>query len=432
MNSQKIEYQDWIQQNPHGLISSKYSFEFPKQPSQFLGTPQPWNMATCVQSSPGYDGGCEQTDQGHVNSSSTIMSRFESPTSAFYATEVFMGFPQYDYQRTNQNLCPQSSKTHESGVPLSYHVSAENFSVDPICEQADDNNFQSRNPIQKLVKSNFGNNQCYGHEKAYEVANNNFRHRLFHLKNKLLGDYVTSDGRNGYLPFSFEGNQHPRFCHTTHNPALEQARFSGLQDKQFSRPSGGIPIASGNSVSSTPVLSTKTRIRWTPDLHEKFVECVNRLGGAEKATPKGILKLMDSEGLTIFQVKSHLQKYRIAKYMPESADGKAEKRTSSVNDVAQLDSKTGMQLREALQMQLDVQRRLHEQLEIQRKLQMRIEEQGRQLKMMLDQQESTNEVLSERHRAETAPPDEPLISLEEIEVWNPEGLRNSHFPSKIS
>ncbi|RRT63999.1 hypothetical protein B296_00006451 [Ensete ventricosum] len=34
-------------------------------------------------------------------------------------------------------------------------------------------------------------------------------------------------------------------------------------------------------VSSATAISSKTRIRWTQDLHERFVECVNRLGGAE-------------------------------------------------------------------------------------------------------------------------------------------------------
>ncbi|KAF7823545.1 myb family transcription factor PHL5-like [Senna tora] len=83
-----------------------------------------------------------------------------------------------------------------------------------------------------------------------------------------------------------------------------------------------------------------------------------------KATPKAILKLMDSDGLTIFHVKSHLQKYRIAKYMPDSAQGKSDKRTHVEEDVHRLDAKTGLQIREAIQLQLDVQRRLHEQLEM--------------------------------------------------------------------
>ncbi|CAA0812706.1 myb-like HTH transcriptional regulator family protein [Striga hermonthica] len=109
-----------------------------------------------------------------------------------------------------------------------------------------------------------------------------------------------------------------------------------------------------------------------------------------KATPKAILKLMDTEGLTIFHVKSHLQKYRNAKYIPESIEGKTEKKTST-NNSAEIDIKAGMQLKEALQLQLDVQRRLHEQLEIQKNLQMRIEEQGKQLKMMFDQQQKTTQ-----------------------------------------
>ncbi|XP_015968464.1 protein PHR1-LIKE 1 [Arachis duranensis] len=131
---------------------------------------------------------------------------------------------------------------------------------------------------------------------------------------------------------------------------------------------------------------TKPRMRWTPELHEAFVEAVNQLGGSEKATPKGVLNLMKVKGLTIYHVKSHLQKYRTARYKPETPEGTSEKKLSSIEEMKSLDLKTSKGITEALRLQMELQKRLHEQLEIQRKLQIQIENQGKRLQMMFEQQ----------------------------------------------
>ncbi|XP_047068120.1 myb family transcription factor PHL5-like [Lolium rigidum] len=176
--------------------------------------------------------------------------------------------------------------------------------------------------------------------------------------------------------------------------AARQSPSSSLQsqmESHISRPTCGGGLATGNGNGGTaptpPPPPSKTRIRWTQDLHERFVECVNQLGGADRATPKGILKLMSSDVLTIYHIKSHLQKYRTAKCMPPPSSPSEGKQHERMGDTT-LNSglKTGMPITEALRVQLDVQRRLHEQLEIQRKLQVRIEEQGKRLQQMFEDQ----------------------------------------------
>eukprot|EP00250_Pteridium_aquilinum_P006602 c16488_g1_i1 orf=701-2149(+) len=133
----------------------------------------------------------------------------------------------------------------------------------------------------------------------------------------------------------------------------------------------------------------KQRLRWTPELHKCFVESVNQLGGAEKATPKCVLKLMNVDGLLLSHVKSHLQKYRITKDVPPANTDDLERKrsVSSMETFTLLDGSMATQMTEALQLQMKMQKQLHEQLKIQRTLQFRIEEQGKHLQMMFEQQQ---------------------------------------------
>ncbi|CAN6680191.1 unnamed protein product [Malus baccata var. baccata] len=67
----------------------------------------------------------------------------------------------------------------------------------------------------------------------------------------------------------------------------------------------------------------KQRRCWSAELHRRFVDALQQLGGTQVATPKQIRELMQVEGLTNDEVKSHLQKYRlhIRKLPPSSAAG---------------------------------------------------------------------------------------------------------------
>ncbi|XP_068345802.1 protein PHR1-LIKE 3-like [Pyrus communis] len=58
----------------------------------------------------------------------------------------------------------------------------------------------------------------------------------------------------------------------------------------------------------------RPRLQWTPELHTRFVDAVNQLGGPHKSTPKKVQQAMGIQGITLFQVKSHLQKYRLGRY----------------------------------------------------------------------------------------------------------------------
>ncbi|WOL16645.1 Myb family transcription factor [Canna indica] len=158
------------------------------------------------------------------------------------------------------------------------------------------------------------------------------------------------------------------------------------------RPPSPMEMAGGGRV----VLSKdpKPRLRWTPELHDRFVDAVTELGGPDKATPKSVLRLMNIKGLTLFHLKSHLQKYRLGKQAQPETRLQVNKEGRNSNGINHSSTTTSylvrednvgqMPLAEALRYQIEVQRKLQEQLEVQKKLQMRIEAQGKYLQAILE------------------------------------------------
>ncbi|XP_072996162.1 myb-related protein 2-like [Typha latifolia] len=181
--------------------------------------------------------------------------------------------------------------------------------------------------------------------------------------------------------------------------SLLSSRSTFSAERQLLLQSGNAPGEAGLVLST----DAKPRLKWTTELHERFVEAVNQLGGADKATPKSVMRLMGIPGLTLYHLKSHLQKYRLSKNLQAQAitgnmkNGCAltTNRTTEANgsstsqlNIANQTDKT-MQISEALQMQIEVQRQLHEQLEVQRHLQLRIEAQGKYLQSVLEKAQDT-------------------------------------------
>ncbi|KAJ0824692.1 putative transcription factor MYB-HB-like family [Helianthus annuus] len=145
----------------------------------------------------------------------------------------------------------------------------------------------------------------------------------------------------------------------------------------------------------------KPRLRWTADLHDRFVDAVTKLGGPDKATPKSVLRLMGLKGLTLYHLKSHLQKYRLGQQAKKQNNGDPNNENSgdsyepynmhstgtSSNSLRTNHEPAGeIPIADALLCQIETQKRLQEQFEgmLQKKLQMRIETQGKYLQGILE------------------------------------------------
>ncbi|GER42217.1 homeodomain-like superfamily protein [Striga asiatica] len=95
--------------------------------------------------------------------------------------------------------------------------------------------------------------------------------------------------------------------------SIEGVNSIGFSPKSCSSISGSPSSANiqSNLRSGDHQSARKQRRCWSPDLHRRFINALQQLGGAQAATPKQIRELMQVEGLTNDEVKSHLQKYRL-------------------------------------------------------------------------------------------------------------------------
>ncbi|KAI4302152.1 hypothetical protein MLD38_037935 [Melastoma candidum] len=170
----------------------------------------------------------------------------------------------------------------------------------------------------------------------------------------------------------------------------------------------GIQNHHNHNTNMSLILSTdaKPRLKWTPELHLRFVEAITHLGGADKATPKSLMKVMGIPGLTLYHLKSHLQKYRLGKSQQleyscsetcqqdskeiQSTD-EHEQSLDILNETSKEEAPTvhvnRFQIAQALRLQLEVQRQLHEQME--NCLQQRIEAQAKYLQSVLRKAQET-------------------------------------------
>eukprot|EP00250_Pteridium_aquilinum_P008507 c18001_g1_i1 orf=638-1561(-) len=190
--------------------------------------------------------------------------------------------------------------------------------------------------------------------------------------------------------------------------SLVHHRGLGVSEQHFAMvPSMSMGNDGGDIAARVAAASSKQRLRWTTELHDRFVEAVTQLGGPDRATPKGVLRAMGIQGLTIYHVKSHLQKYRLAKYIPDSGK-EGEKSDGTTNIPNNTEAASGLQITEALRMQMEVQKRLHEQLEVQRQLQLRIEAQHKYLQKIIEEQQRLS--VSLKPSTASQEPDGPAVS----------------------
>ncbi|KAJ6750547.1 hypothetical protein OIU85_001120 [Salix viminalis] len=227
------------------------------------------------------------TSDQQIPSEPIISSHFASSAPAPYAPE---GCKDLSYDdASNLSACSPVGKTPYSAANPQNYILGLKSSLNLINSQ---NNQDPRSP------GNTRQDLC-----------RNLQRKGLHppILQRPASKLAVLNRRQIHVDNSFKDHQnHAVACHSF-SSQFTKPKSSFQQQKQPENSPDDKISGTNNPVSPGATIESKRRVRWTRDLHKRFVESVNRLGGVQKATPKGILKEMDVHGLTIFHVKSHLQ-----------------------------------------------------------------------------------------------------------------------------
>ncbi|XP_059428447.1 uncharacterized protein LOC132162199 [Corylus avellana] len=247
-------------------------------------------------------------------------------------------------------------ETFDESPASAFHAAGTNYYMDhlrqhdehqvanfpPLCSQ-----FPTHDSNNILVSQSSQHNFSIDHSSEKAGSNFDFRDTLQSLVKSHFcsSQCFSSSEKPNKIPCNNMINKPFPYAH---NMLLLGENDALVKKQQLSVPSDanhpGLNVC--DSTSSRPTPSNKKRIRWTEDLHDQFVKTVDLLGGAEKKSER-----------------------------------------NSANGISQLPKEISMQMKEAMRLQLEVERRLHQQLQLQQNLQSTIDEELRKLKIMFDQQQ---------------------------------------------
>ncbi|XP_037454060.1 protein PHR1-LIKE 3-like isoform X1 [Triticum dicoccoides] len=112
-----------------------------------------------------------------------------------------------------------------------------------------------------------------------------------------------------HASFFFQKGDNPGFCIILmHTAILMMSNGKPTENSDSSYMSGILA-----SCLLRAMQPTRSLLRWTDDLHKIFVEAVEYQGGPYEAKPTAVKQRMEAmgvTGLTIWNIKSHFQRYR--------------------------------------------------------------------------------------------------------------------------